>query len=95
MGAISGLLYSLIQLFVLLLFARVILDYARMFAPNWRPRGIVLVLAEFIYGVTDPVMRFARRFIPPLRLGPVAVDLSFVVILVAAQLLGRLILTLG
>ncbi len=94
MAAIGGLLYSVIQLFLLVLFARVILDYARMFAPQWRPRGIVLALAEFIYAMTDPIMRFARRYIPPLRIGPVSLDLSFIVILVAAQFLGRLVLLL-
>ena len=94
MAAIGGLLYSVIQLFLLVLFARVILDYARMFAPQWRPRGIVLALAEFIYAMTDPIMRFARRYIPPLRIGPVRLDLSCIVILVAAQFLGRLVLLL-
>ena len=66
----------ILQLFLIALFARVILDYVRMFSPQWRPRGIVLGIAEAVYGITDPVMRFVRRFIPPLRLGPVAVDLS-------------------
>jgi YggT family protein len=92
MPSIGGLLYSLIQLFLLTLFARVILDYARIFAPQWRPRGIILALAEFIFSTTDPIMKFARRYIPPLRLGPVAVDLSFIVILVAAQILGKIVL---
>ena len=92
MPSIGGLLYSLIQLFLLTLFARVILDYARIFAPQWRPRGLILALAEFIFSITDPIMKFARRYIPPLRLGPVAVDLSFIVILVAAQILGKIVL---
>ena len=92
MPSIGGLLYSLIQLFLLTLFARVILDYARIFAPQWRPRGIIVALAEFIFSITDPIMKFARRYIPPLRLGPVAVDLSFIVILVAAQILGKIVL---
>lgn len=94
MSSIGGLLYSALQLYVLALFARVILDYARVFAPQWRPRGIVLAFAEFIYAITDPLVKFARRFIPPLRLGPVAVDLSFIVILVGLQFLGRLLLLL-
>lgn len=94
MASIGGLLYSALQLYVLALFARVILDYARVFAPQWRPRGIILAFAEFIYAITDPLVKFARRFIPPLRLGPVAVDLSFIVILVGLQFLGRLLLLL-
>jgi YggT family protein len=40
----------------------------------------VLVLAEAIYTVTDPPLKFLRRFIPPLRLGQVSLDLSFLVL---------------
>lgn len=94
MASIGGLLNTVIQLFLLALFARVILDYARIFAPAWRPRGIILAIAEFVYAITDPIMKFARRYIPPLRLGPVSVDLSFIVILVGAQFLSRLVLLL-
>lgn len=94
MASIGGLLYSVLQLFVLALFIRVILDYARVFAPQWRPRGIILALAEFIYSITDPLVKLARRYIPPLRVGPIAVDLSFIVILVGLQLLGRVLLLL-
>jgi len=74
---------------------RLILDYARMFASNWRPRGILLAIAEFIYAITDPVVNFVRRFVPPLRLGPVALDLSFIVIFFGAQLLSSLLSTIS
>jgi len=66
-----------------------ILDYARVFAPQWRPKGILLAIAEAIYAITDPVVRFVRRFIPPLRLGPVAVDLSFILIFIFVQMLSN------
>jgi YggT family protein len=68
-----------------------ILDYARIFASSWRPKGIVLAVAEFIYAITDPPVKFVRRFVPPLRLGPVALDLSFIVIFFGAQLLSTLL----
>ncbi len=74
---------------------RLILDYVRMFAANWRPRGVVLAIAEFIYAITDPIVNFVRRFVPPLRLGPVALDLSFIVIFFGAQLLSSVISTIG
>jgi len=83
-----------IQLFVLSLFGRLILDYIRIFAPQWRPRGVILAIAEAIYAITDPVMRFVRRFIPPLRLGPVAIDLSFILIFIVVQMLARFVNTL-
>ena len=91
MSFVVVLLKIVLQLFVFALFGRLILDYVRIFAPNWRPRGIILAIAEAIYAITDPVMRFVRRFIPPLRLGPVALDLSFIVIFIAVQMLARFV----
>jgi YggT family protein len=40
----------------------------------------VLILAEVIFTATDPPLRLLRRFIPTLRLGTVALDLSFMVL---------------
>ncbi len=94
MNIIRVLLGTVLQVFLLSLFARVILDYVRIFAPSWRPRGIVLAIAETIFSITDPAMKFVRRFIPPLRLGPVAVDLSFIVLFIAVQLLASFVKTL-
>ena len=90
MFSFGGILNSLLQLFLFALLGRLILDYVRMFSRSWRPRGIVLFIAEFIYGVTDPVMKIARRFIPPLRLGSVAIDLSFIIVFFAVQILAQL-----
>lgn len=76
-----------LNLFLLALFVRLILDYVRMFKPSWRPRGIILPLAEIIYILTDKPLSFVRRFVPPLRMGPVALDLSFILLFVATQIL--------
>ena len=94
MSSIGIILGWILQVFLIALFARVILDYVRMFSPKWRPRGIILGLAEAIYGMTDPVMRIVRRFIPPLRLGPVAVDLSFILVFIVTQILISLVRSL-
>jgi YggT family protein len=84
---IGGVIALVLQLFLISLFARVILDYVRIFSPSWRPKGIILAVAETVYGVTDPVMKFVRRFIPPLRVGPVAIDISFILIFFVTQIL--------
>jgi YggT family protein len=76
-----------LNLFLIALFARLILDYVRMFRPSWRPRGIILPIAEIIYMITDKPLSFVRRFIPPLRMGPVALDLSFIVLFFGTQIL--------
>lgn len=94
MASIGILLSILINLFTLSLVGRLILDYVRVFSPSWRPTGSILWLATLIYSVTDPIVNFVRKFVPPLRIGPVALDLSFIVIFFAAQILGRVVLTI-
>ena len=58
-----------------------------MFARNWKPSGISLYLVEAVYAITDQPMRFVGRFIPPLRLGAVSLDMSFIVLFFGVQLL--------
>lgn len=76
-GLIAGILNTLVLIYVLFLLARLILEYIPMFNRDWRPRGGMLVVAEVVFTVTDPPLRFFRRFIPPLRIGPIALDLGF------------------
>ena len=65
----------------MVLFARGILDWGQFFARGWRPRGIVLVVANLLYALTDPPIRWVGRFIPPLRLGGgMAIDVGFLVL---------------
>ena len=35
------------------------------------------MLVETIYSVTDPLVRFFRRLIPPIRIGQIALDLGW------------------
>jgi len=88
---LKSVLLQIIGLFKLALFVRIIIDYVRMFARNWRPNSFLLAIFEVIYTVTDPPMRFVQRFVPPLRLGGVALDLSFIVLLIAAIIAQTLI----
>lgn len=91
MGQIFDAIYWLLQLFLFALIGRLIFDYVRIFSPQWRPRGVILALAELIYTVTDRPLRFVRQFVPPLRLGAVSLDLSFIVVFFVVQLLMRLV----
>ena len=84
---ISSILLQILGFFKLALFARIIIDYVRMFAKNWRPNSFLLAIFEVIYSITDPPMRYVQRFVPPLRLGGIALDLSFIVLLIAINLL--------
>lgn len=94
MVIVGSVLIYLLYAFLLLLIARLILDYVQLFARSWRPTGVVLVLAEATYTVTDPPLRLLRRFIPPLRLGSVALDLSFTVLFIVVLVMIRIVPTL-
>jgi YggT family protein len=53
------------------------------------------VVAEVLYTLTDPVLRALRRVLPPLRIGGIALDLSYLAaylgIAVLRNLLGSLL----
>jgi YggT family protein len=86
-----GLVIELVlNLFLLLLFARFVVDWVQVFARSWTPKGVVLVVLEVIYSITDPPIVFIRRFVPPLRLGAIALDTSFIIVLVSVYLLLQL-----
>jgi YggT family protein len=84
---IVGQVLSLaLWVFLLLLIARLVMEYVFLFARSYEPRGVVVVMLEVVYSVTDPPLKFFRRFIPPLRLGGIALDLSFLVLFVLVQI---------
>ncbi len=90
MTAVGSVLAFLLWLFLVLLIGRLVLDYVQLFARSWHPRGAVLVVAETVYTVTDPPLRALRRVIPPLRFRGIALDLSFIVLIIAVQVGIRL-----
>ena len=94
MGALGSVLHSVLQLFIITLIARLVLDYVQMFARNWRPKGIALVLSEFVFTVTEKPLVFVRKFVPPLRVGWVNIDLAFVLLFFGVQLLMRFVVLL-
>jgi YggT family protein len=73
--------------FIALLLIRLIIGYVTMFARSWRPAGVMAAVLEITYSMTDPPLRALQRVIPPLRLGRVAVDLSYIVLFIAAYVL--------
>jgi YggT family protein len=73
--------------FIALLWVRFIFDWVQVFARGWTPRGPILVLLEVVYSVTDPPIKALRRFLPPLKLGSVSLDLSFLIVLIGAYVL--------
>ena len=90
MEIIGAVIDLVLRLFLLLLFARFVVDWVQVFARSWSPKGFVLVLLEIIYSITDPPILFVRRFVPPLRLGSIMLDTSFIIVLVSCYILLEL-----
>jgi YggT family protein len=84
---IATIAYYALLIFFLLMWARFVLDLAQSFSRGWRPKGPVLVLAEVAYTVTDPPIRRVRKILPPVRLGSVALDFGWSIIMLAVIIL--------
>ena len=87
MNAVLGVLRFVVFLYFLVLIGRVVFDWIRIFAREWRPRGAVLLVAEPVYTLTEPPLRALRKVIPSLRVGGLSLDLSFMVLFFVVHLL--------
>ena len=87
MTAIRSLIGLALYLYLLVIFGRLLLSWVQVFSRDWRPRGPVLVVAEGIYTLTDPPLNALRKVLPPLRIGGVALDLAFFVLILIVYIL--------
>ena len=91
MGLVLGFVSLVLLLLQLMLIARVVLDWSVALAGPAAPRSIRSRLSTAVRAVTEPILAPVRRFLPPLRLGPVAIDLAFIVVFIAIVVIRRLI----
>ena len=91
MTIVKIVLTYVLYLYLLLLLGRLIFSWIQAFSRSWTPHGVVLVIAETVFTATDPPLKFLSRFIPVLRLGSVALDLSFMVLFFAVLILIYLV----
>jgi YggT family protein len=91
MGIVGAVLYYALTVFLVVLLFRLVMDWVFQFARSWRPGKAMVVVLEATYTVTDPPLKLLRRVIPPLRLGGVALDLSFFVLMIIVYVLISLV----
>ncbi|MTD16505.1 YggT family protein [Nakamurella sp. YIM 132087] len=75
-------LFLLLWIFRWLLLGRLVIEFVRVFARQWRPTGRPAAAMEVLYVTTDPPVKLFRRLIPTVRLGGVGFDLSVIVLFV-------------
>lgn len=91
MTAVLYVVYYALFFFWLLLTARIVVEFVRMFAREWQPAGGVAVSLETVYTVTDPPVKALRRVIPLVRIGRVGLDLSIMVLLLVVFILMQVV----
>jgi YggT family protein len=84
----------ILQVYYILVLARILIEVTRMFARNWRPVGVAAVGLEVVYSSTDPALRPIKRLCPPVRIGTVSLDLSVLILLLVILALRWLVLSL-
>ena len=89
MFIIGQIIDWVLWIFLLVLFARMILSWVPVLVREWQPRGAILVVAEAIYTITDPPLRVLRKILPPVRLGNMMLDLAFIGLVILVSVLMR------
>jgi YggT family protein len=86
---IADYVNTLALVYLVLIFIRIIMSWIPRIPYNRFLAGFL----KFVSDVTDPYLNLFRRFLPPVRLGPGALDLSpivatFVLLIVASIVTG-------
>ncbi len=90
MPVIGQIINAVLLLFMLALLIRMVLSWVPMFSPTWQPKGVVLVVAEAVYTVTDPPIKAVGKVIPPVRMGNAYLDLGFMVVWILVLILRQI-----
>ena len=93
MSQIAAILLFALDIFRIVLLARILLEWVRAMNPSFRPKGIFLILAEISFTLTDWVIKPLSRLIKPIRIGGGYLDLSVIALFVLLSLLEGLLRT--
>lgn len=93
MSQIAAILLFAIDIFRIVLLARVLLEWVRAMNPSFSPKGIFLILAEISFTLTDWVIKPLSKLIKPIRIGGGYLDLSVLALFVLLSLLEGLLRT--
>jgi len=92
---VATIVYIALFVFFLLMWARFIFDLTQSVSRSYRPRGVLLFLAEATYTTTDPPIKTIRRVLPPIRLGSVALDFGWSIVMLLVVILMSVASTLS
>ena len=86
-GDVAGYIQTLVIVYVILIFIRVIMSYFTRI-----PYNMVLdKVLTFVRDVTDPYLNMWRKILPMAKLGPAAIDLSPMVGTIVLIVVGNIV----
>ena len=91
---VTEIIATLLWLYFVVLLVRFVFDLVRALSRDWEPHGLVLIFAEAVYTITDPPLKLLRKLIPPLKLGGIALDLSFLVLVIVLQVAIQILVSM-
>ncbi|CAN5168151.1 hypothetical protein BH09ACT3_BH09ACT3_00890 [soil metagenome] len=80
-SVVATIAYYLLLAYFFTMWARFVLDLARTFSRDWRPKGAMLIFAEVVFSLTDPPLTAVRRVVKPLRVGGAALDFGWSIVM--------------
>jgi YggT family protein len=86
-GDVANYVRTLTYVYFVLLFIRIILSWI----PRMPYNPVLNAVVGFVNDVTDPYLNLFRRFLPPLKVGPGALDLSPIVAIFVLMIVGGLV----
>ena len=82
-----GLLCAALQLYVILIFLRIVLSWFPV-----TPDSSMASVAGALISITEPVLGPVRRALPPVRMGGMGLDLSPIIVVFFLQFVGARLL---
>jgi YggT family protein len=89
-GDVADYVNTLTLVYLVLIFIRILMSWIPRMPYN---RYLAAVL-KFVSDVTDPYLNLFRRFLPPVRMGPGALDLSPIVATLVLILVSGFVVSL-
>ncbi|MDR2382137.1 MAG: YggT family protein [Bifidobacteriaceae bacterium] len=88
MRTAAHIIWLVAWLYLLVLVARLVIGLVLAISRDWRPKGAGAAVAELVYTLTDPPLKAVRKVIRPARLGPIALDPGFIVVMLGVSVIA-------
>jgi YggT family protein len=87
---IASYVSTLILIYTILVFVRVLMSWFTRIPYN----RVLMAVLDFVRETTDPYLNLFRRFVPMVKIGPGALDLSPIVAIIVLQIVGGIVVRL-